>query len=271
MFRLMQSSDLAAMKELWEKLCGDGADLIEKAIQRFAMPENVYIAEENGLLQAFVLAVPVSVRNHAGSYLYGLCSSETAAAAGLLDYACAEQRKKGAEFSVAIPSGEAQTEFLKNRGFAPAFALRCLHRPVERNLWSQAEFDTVTAKTLCELRQKYCPNSVMLTPERMMVVLGDLYSRGATIVSNRHGYGVYFRQGETLYFAELFAEDDRAAEVLLEAAREKEIVAEKAVITIGADQPLFWGEGTRMEYGMVRFEAAPFDVSGTYMRLMLEN
>lgn len=271
MFRLMQSSDLTAMKALWEQNRGDGTELIEKAINRFAMPENVYVAEENGLLQAFILAVPVSVRNHAGCYLYGLCSTETAAAAGLLDYTCTEQRRKGAEFSVAIPSSEAQTEFLKNRGFAPAFALRCLHRPVQRNLWSQAEFDTVTAKSLCELRQKYSPDSVMLTPERMMVVLGDLYSRGATIVSNRHGYGVYFRQGETLYFAELFADDDRAAEVLMEAAREKEIVAEKAVITIGAAQPLFWGEGTRMEYGMVRFEAAPFDMSGTYMRLMLEN
>ena len=46
---------------------------------------------------------------------------------------------------------------------------------------------------------------------------------------------------------------------------------EKAVITVGAAQPLFLGEGKRQEYGMIRFDAEPFDVSESYMRLMLEN
>ena len=56
-----------------------------------------------------------------------------------------------------------------------------------------------------------------------------------------------------------------------EAAREKEVIVEKAVITVGAAQPLFLGEGKRQEYGMIRFDAEPFDVSESYMRLMLEN
>ena len=30
------------------------------------------------------------------------------------------------------------------------------------------------------------------------------------------------------------------------------------------------GEGTRQEYGMIRFDGEPFDVSESYMRLMLE-
>ena len=64
---------------------------------------------------------------------------------------------------------------------------------------------------------------------------------------------------------------DRAAEVLMEAAREKEVIVEKAVITVGAAQPLFLGEGIRQEYGMIRFDAEPFDVSESYLRLMLEN
>ena len=61
------------------------------------------------------------------------------------------------------------------------------------------------------------------------------------------------------------------AEIKMEAAREKEVIVEKAVITVGAAQPLFLGEGTRQEYGKIRFDAAPFDVSESYMRLMLEN
>lgn len=110
-----------------------------------------------------------------------------------------------------------------------------------------------------------------LDPERMAVVLGDLYSAGATIVSSEYGYGIYFREEDTLYFVELQADTDRAAEVLMEAAREKEVIVEKAVITVGAAQPLFLGEGTRQEYGMIRFDAEPFDVSESYLRLMLEN
>jgi len=38
-----------------------------------------------------------------------------------------------------------------------------------------------------------------------------------------------------------------------------------------ASQPLFLGEGTRQDYGMIRFDAEPFDVAESYMRLMLEN
>ena len=103
------------------------------------------------------------------------------------------------------------------------------------------------------------------------VVLQELYARGATIVSNEHGYGIYFRKEDTLYFVEMMADSDRAAEILMEAAREKEVIVEKAVITVGAAQPLFLGEGTRQEYGMIRFDAEPFDVSESYLRLMLEN
>ena len=135
----------------------------------------------------------------------------------------------------------------------------------------QAEFDSVTAKKLCELRERFWPDTVQFSPERMAVVLGDLYSAGATIVSTEQAYGIYFRKEDTLYFVELQADNDRAAEVLMEAAREKEVIVEKAVITVGAAQPLFLGEGKRQEYGMIRFDAEPFDVSESYMRLMLEN
>ena len=56
----------------------------------------------------------------------------------------------------------------------------------------------------------------------------------------------------------------------MEAAREKEVIVEKAVITVGAAQNLFLGEGTRQDYGMIRFEGEAFDVSESYMRLMLD-
>ena len=268
MFRLMEPSDLAAMQELWAACRSDPADYAEKVIRRFAGEENAWLAEENGRLQALVLSVPVTLQGRPGYDLCGLCSRDEGAAAGLLDYVSAQLAGRGAAFLVAAPGAD-QAAFYAACGFGRAFGLRCLTREVRRNLWSQAEFDAVTAKKLCELRRRFCPGCVELDAGRMAVVLGDLYARGITIVSSEHGYGLYFRREDTLYFIELMADDDRAAEVLMEAARQKEVVVEKAVVTVGASQPLFYGEGTRQEYGMIRFLAAPFDLSESYMRLML--
>ena len=176
------------------------------------------------------------------------------------------------EFAFRYPlAKQEQAALLENKGFQRAFALRCLPREVSRNLWSQAEFDSVTARKLCELRERFYPDTVQFPPEQMAVVLTDLYARGATIVSSEKGYGIYFRREDTLYFVELMAEDDRSAEVLMEAAREKEVIVERAVITVGAAQNLFLGEGTRQDYGMIRFDTEPFDVEESYMRLMMES
>jgi hypothetical protein len=272
MYRLMQSSDLEPMKTLYSAQYGRTEAFAERAICDFAGQENAYVAEENGEITACVLAVPVTLQEHSGSYLYGLCFREgnEGTAMGLVDHVCAERSAKGASFTVCAPSAE-QMDFYAKRGFAKAFTLRCLKREVRRNLWSQAEFDTVTAKRLCELRNKFCPNSVQTDAERMSVVLTDLYSRGITIVSNEDGYGLYFREEDTLYFIEMMAKDDHAAEELMEAAREKESIVERAVITVGAAQQLFGSEGSCMDYGMIRFDGEPFDVSESYMRLMMEN
>ena len=77
--------------------------------------------------------------------------------AGLVDYLCAQQKLRGAGFTVAVPTGQEQAALLENKGFQRAFALRCLPREVSRNLWSQAEFDSVTARKLCELRERFYP------------------------------------------------------------------------------------------------------------------
>ena len=270
MYRLMQPEDKPAVLALWQSQRNESEEFAKKAIEQFAGEQNVYVAEENDEIAAVVLAVPVTLQGRSGTYLYGLCGEGNLILAGLVDYLCAQQKLRGAGFTVAVPTSPEQAALLQDKGFAWAFALRCLPREVERNLWSQAEFDSVTAKKLCELRAKYWPDTVQLPPEQMGEVLRDLYSRGATIVSSERGYGIYFRREDTLYFVEMMAENDRAAEVLMEAAREKEVIVEKAVITVGAAQNLFLGEGTRQEYGLIRFEGEPFDVSESYMRLMMD-
>lgn len=193
MYRLMQPSDRAAVVALWQKERGDTAEFINTAMDRFAGEQNVYVAEENGQIEAAALAVPVTLQGRPGNYLFGLCGQGSLILAGLVDTLCAQQKLRGAGFTVAAPTSPERAALLQDKGFQKAFALRCLPREVERNLWSQAEFDSVTAKKLCELRERFWPDTVMLTPEKMAVVLGDLYSRGATIVSSEQGYGIYFR------------------------------------------------------------------------------
>ena len=270
MYRLMQPSDWAEVLALWQAQRGDTEEFVRGAVERFAGVQNVYVAEENDHIEAVALAVPVTLQGRPGSYLFGLCGQGSLILAGLVDTLCTQQKLRGAGFTVAVPAGQEQAALLENKGFQRAFALRCLPREVSRNLWSQAEFDSVTARKLCELRERFYPDTVQFPPEQMAVVLTDLYARGATIVSNEKGYGIYFRREDTLYFVELMADDDRSAEVLMEAAREKEVIVEKAVITVGAAQNLFLGEGTRQEYGLIRFEGEPFDVSESYMRLMMD-
>ena len=113
MFRLMEPSDWAAVKELWAAQWDEPADLAEKAVRRFAGEENTYLAEENGAVQALVLAVPVTLQGRRGCYLYGLCSRDDATAAGLVDYACDQQAGKGAAFMVTVPAGAQQAAELR--------------------------------------------------------------------------------------------------------------------------------------------------------------
>ena len=66
MFRLMEPSDLAAMEELWAACRSDPADYAARAIQRFAGEENAWLAEENGRLQAMLLAGPAALQGLQG-------------------------------------------------------------------------------------------------------------------------------------------------------------------------------------------------------------
>ena len=149
MYRLMQPSDEAAVLALWQSQHHDTEDFAKMVLERFAGVQNIYVADENDTIVAAALAVPVTLQGRTGNYLC-LCGEGSLLLAGLLDTLCAQQKLRGAGFTVAVPADAAQAALLQDKGFAQAFALRCLPREVSRNLWSQAEFDTVTDKKLCK-------------------------------------------------------------------------------------------------------------------------
>lgn len=275
MNRLMKASDIEPLKVLWQEAFGDSAAFAETAICQFAGEGNGYVCEQNGTPVAMLLAVPTTMQGQRGVYFYGLATKAECRGQGimsaLMEHATEALTRQGCQFVVLIPASPSLFDYYEVRGFAKAFPLRTVKREINRNLWAQAEFDSVTAKALLELRAAHCPNAVMLPLPQMSVVLGNLYAQGITIVSSAQGYGLYTRKGKTLHFIELQAENDRAAMRLLEAAREKEVFAEDAVITVGAGQTAFMGEGTPRDYGMIRFLGAPMDLFDGYLRLMLDD
>lgn len=275
MFRIAASGDRQAFCRLWQQVFGDDPAFSGPVFDSFAGPGHVFLSEgEGGRLEAILSAVPVTLDGHEGFYLYGLATDPACRGkglmTGLMEWAESRLAIGGAQFLCLIPASASLFEFYGARGYQKAFGLRQFTRPIRANLWAQADFDSVTAKALLELRRRFCPHSVTLTLNGMVQVLTDLYSGGLTIVSDEAGYGLYFQHREELEVIELFAEGDRAAERLLEAARQK-TGAETARITLGHAQTLFAGEGIPQDYGMIHFLAQPFEVGESYMRLMMDN
>lgn len=274
MFRLMKPEDLPALKLLWQSTFGDSAEQAEAMIQHFAGEKNTYVAEEDGKPAAMLLAAPAHIGERRGAYYCGIATAAEARgkglASGLISYVNEQLTQRGVLFAALIPAQDSLFGWYEKLGFAAAFPRRNVERPIKRNIWSQAEFDSVPAKRLCDLRAQYCPEIVQISTDAMIQELSDLYSRGITIVSAEDGYGLYFREGEALRFVELMAEGDRAAERLMEAAREREVIVERAVLTVNAGQNLFLGEGKRENHGMIRFFGEPFDISESYLGLALD-
>ena len=226
---------------------------------------------ENDEIAAAALAVPVTLKGRSGSYLYGLCGQGSLLLAGLVDYLCAQQKLRGAGFTVAVPAGQEQAALLENKGFQRAFALRCLPREVSRNLWSQAEFDSVTARKLCELRERFYPDTVQFPPEQMAVVLTRPLRPGRDHRVQREGLRHLLPPGGH----PLFCGADGRRRPLCRGAdgsgpgEGSHRGARRHHSGCGSEP--FLGEGTRQDYGMIRFDAEPFDVEESYMRLMMES
>lgn len=273
MFRTAQKNDETALANLFVQVFGGTEQIARDILGKFAGLDNVFLAEQDGQMVASLCAVPVTLQGRKGSYYYGVCTRADQRGKGIMRDLLAHTRsqlmQRGQSFAVLIPASESLFQFYQDRGFEKAFALRKFSREIRRNLWAQAEFDVVTAKGLEQLRRRFAPDAVFLNPQGYILVLTDLYSMGATMVSNEDGYGIYFKKNDVLEFVELFAEGDRAAEKLMEAARDK-TGAERAVITLGAQQNLFLGDGVQQDYGMIQFFSEPFDVQESYMRLMLD-
>lgn len=271
--RRAESGDIPALCGLWEKVFGDREDYARKMMCEVAGVENVCLDDEDGKVAAMLTAIPVTMDGRPGAYFYAAATAPEYRRQGrmsrLLEYARQAQMRAGRGFAVLVPADEEKRAFYAKRGFEDTFRLRRVTREIKRNIWAVAQFDSITAARLEQLRRQYAPGAVTLPHEGMLAEIVQLYSAGATTVETAHGYGIYFEENGVLDFVELFARSDGDAERILEAARDR-TGAERAVITVGAESELFLGEGRGQPYGMGWFWDEKPPLYGAYMRLMPE-
>lgn len=272
MLRMANAGDLTAATTLRCAACGDSRADAEGWLQNVAGLDNLFLLEQEGALAAMLAAVPVCYAHRRGIWFCG-----AAASAGvqmelllprLLNGCLRAFAAKGYDFAVTAPENEAGAQALAGLGFRNLLPLRVLQKPIPRNLLAQAEFDSLTVRRLQEARLRRQPGCITLPESAMTEVMTQLYRRGVTVVSNRRGYGLYFRQGGVLQFLELQADNDHCADLLLQAAREK-TGAETARVLLAENQTLYLGAGRRCGYGMIAFLNGEFPVTDVYFRMLL--
>lgn len=228
---------------------------------------------------AMLCALPVQCMEHRGVLFCGMATQTACQGRGLMTKllsGCLRAFAAGdCDFALTAQISAHNAAKLASLGFAGAFPLRVVDKPISRNLWAQADFDNLTVKRLIETRLRYQPGCVCLSESSMAEAVTQMYAKGMTLVSSARGYGLYYQQeppesgeGPTLQFVELQADNDHSADVLLQAAREK-TGAERARIVLAESQALYLGEGRRCGYAMIRFLQKPFSVRDAYFRLLL--
>ena len=254
MIRKATSADRAALAELERSCFGDDGTFIGSIFDRLAGMENIWLAEENGMPVSMALTVPVTFDGRHGAYLYALATAAAARRQGfmtaLLEHLKAAAATEDWHFFCLIPADGAARAFYEKRGFVP-FAPRRLYEPeFRRNLYAVAEFDDITVELLPRLRKKFCGAAdVQLTPDGLIAMLTDYYSMGGSTVRTGDGYGFFRVEKGRLLFDEFFARDERGADLLLQASREK-IGCTVATVLTDDVSLLHHGRGKEVPYAM---------------------
>lgn len=236
MIRKATSADRAALAELEHSCFGDDGTFIGLIFDRLAGMENIWLAETDGMPVSMALAVPVTFGGRRGAYLYALATAAAARGQGfmtaLLDHLKAAAPTEGWDFFCLIPADEAARVFYEKRGFVPFAPRRRYELEIRRNLYAVAEFDDITVELLPRLRKKFCGAvDIQLTQDGLIAMLTDYYSMGGSTVRTADGYGFFRVENGVLLFDEFFAGEERSADLLMQAAREKTGCAVAHVLT----------------------------------------
>ena len=225
----------------------------QNAIDFLAMPSaaDSMVYEENGQICGVLPAMRVLFADTIGLYLgeyISLTNDAPSMRKAVITELLLIAQTKGYAF-VITENSDAVYESL---GFSAAFPLRRFTRAIKRNLWAQADFDTITAKKLPLLRKKYIQEP-FVEPEHdgYIQMITQFYQNGAISSENDGAYAVFYRTENELLVTELAAESELAAVQLLESAGDR-YARDKATLILGAENLLFAGEGKRYAGGAIK-------------------
>lgn len=275
MIRTAVPEDQAALVALEQEAFGDSADFCRLIFETLAGWQNIWLDEaEDGTPAAMALAVPVTLGEEKGLYLYALATQKKRRGTGrmtaLLQHLKEEGRRQGRAFLCLVPAQESLRNYYAARGFETFFYRQEYTVPIKRNLLAVAEFDDVTLTMLPQLRSRLCHTpAVQLQRSGLVAVLTDYYSQGGCSVRTQDAYGFYRIQEDVLWFDEFFAMDEPAANGLLQACREKTGCTSARILTDDGSLTCY-GSGHRLPYGMWCRLTEKAPVKEAYLGMMLE-
>ena len=274
--RLMRPEDWPALLALWQDTFGDAPRYASHCIDTFAGEDNVLVAQNrDGVAIAQLLAVPCTLGESKGVYLYALATRPDYRAQGVMAALMEESDRlafwRGAAFSVLIPASGPLYGYYRRHGYGNTLYL--WHLSVEDAPYGAAavKVDIPTEEGLARLRQRFLPvPTVAFAGPRAALVAKDLADADAFVAEGKNGYAVARPQNGTLYVAELAAESDGAAKGILAAAL-KEAGCAKARVTLAASSPLFAGQGSPKPAAVLKAldEDFRFD-EDTYLRFAMD-
>ena len=272
--RSAKNEDRDEFAKLWCADFGDSVEYSDFVFDSFAGVDKIFLIEDSGEIIAAAAAIPVTLANKNGVYLYGLNTKEANRGKGVMQSLIEGVHKKslaqGYDFAVLIPASEKLFKYYEKFGYETKVRRRLIQLSIKNNLWAVAEFDTVTASRLTMLREKHINGSIVtLGDNHHNAMMADLYSGGATTIETEDGYGVFFEIRGVAVFKEFNAKSDSAARYILEAVRQKTRL-EEAAIYVEELSELFLGQGDMLSYAMVSPLTDAVIPADIYMGLMCD-
>ena len=242
------TEDMPQVKSLWTEMFDDGTPGFADFVFSSCHPENFFIAKEgNRVVSMLISMADMEHKNRKGFYLYSACTLPEYRGKGimhsLVQFTLEEAKKQGKTFCVLKPAEDSLYDFWASLGFTNVTKVRRCELEIKKSIWTNAQFDIVTASRFKNLREKLCDEPfVHYAGKGYESFAYSHYISGGSTAETDDAYAVYYVEGDTLRVVELLAVSTNHAVKLLQAMRER-TGCEKAVVYLSPQSNLFLGEG----------------------------
>lgn len=251
------ADDISQVKTLWTAMFDDGTPGFAEFVFSSTANENFYIAKDGDTVVSMLIAMAdLEYKHSKGFYLYSACTLPQYRGKGimhsLVQYALEDQAKQGRTFCMLKPATEELFGFWAKMGFTNITKIRRCQLEIKKNIWTNAQFDIVTASRFKGLREKFCDEPfVHYTSKGYEKFAYSHYISGGSTAETDDAYAVYYVENGSLRIVELLATSTNHAIKLLQAIREK-TGCETATVFLSPQSNLFLGEGKTENWCAVR-------------------